>query len=181
MSARAPALREVQDRPFPFADAEVVDLREVLQQDPAQGGCVDIAEDDLQVWPPDLENDGEVQRVQKPGGGGGEPDEFRIGVENGGCVRLDPRRGARAEAVVDGGRMAVFFQPGGKRENPDRRHAVGQHGEIRLAGHEIESGGMNERDAHDGVAGPVGAGGACWWAAPARQAIQPGGFKTVEK
>jgi hypothetical protein len=45
--------------------------------------------------------------------------------------------------------MPVLFQPGRQPEYADRRHTVGQHGKIRLAGYEIESGGMNEGDTHD--------------------------------
>jgi hypothetical protein len=44
--------------------------------------------------------------------------------------------------------MAVFFQPGGEGENPNGRHAVGQDGKVGLARDEVESGRVDEGDAH---------------------------------
>jgi hypothetical protein len=46
----------------------------------------------------------------------------------------------------------VFFQPGCQRQNSDGRHSIRQHREVGLPGDEIESGGMDEGDAHGVVA-----------------------------
>ena len=52
------------------------------------------------------------------------------------------------KAIVRRSLVAVLVQPGSKREYADGRHAVRQHRKIRLAGDEVEAGGMNENDSH---------------------------------
>ena len=42
----------------------------------------------------------------------------------------------------------MLVQPGSQRKNSNRRHAIGQHREVRLAGYEIETRGMHQGDTH---------------------------------
>lgn len=92
--------------------------------------------------------DREVDRFHKAGGRGGKSDEFGLGGENGGDVGFESDGGDRSEAIVDGGGVAVFFEPGGQRQNSDGCHAIRQHREVRLPRHEIETCGVDEGDAH---------------------------------
>ena len=56
--------------------------------------------------------------------------------------------GDRPEAIVHGRGVPVPLQPRRQNQNTDGRHPVGQHRKVRLAGHKIESCGMDEGDAH---------------------------------
>ena len=49
---------------------------------------------------------------------------------------------------MDLGRVAVLFQPRRQGQDADRGHAVGQDRKVRLAGDEVEAGGVNQGDAH---------------------------------
>ena len=69
LGGRPPA-GQLRQGALPLAQAQVVDVGEVVQQPGAQGRDVHPAEDDRQVRPRGLEPAGQIVPVQKAGGGG---------------------------------------------------------------------------------------------------------------
>ena len=143
-----PALGQVQQRAFTFAEAQVIDLREVPEQRRANRRDMHITEHDLDVGTLRLNPRGDLDGVHEARGRHRKTDHVRTGRQY--DLGIGVNRGGRggAEAIVYGAGLPMPFQPGRQLQDAQRRHAVRQQREIRLAGNKIESGRMNERDSH---------------------------------
>lgn len=117
---------------------------------------MDVAEDDPDPGPALADVGGDLEGIHEARGGRREADHFRIGRQHDLGILGDGRRRMRAEAVVQLHAVAEPFQPGSELHDADRRHAVGQHREIGLAGDEIEARRVNQGDAHDYLPPPTG-------------------------
>ncbi len=142
------AVGEVEHRPFALADDQVVDFGEMLEDRRAERRDVHVAEGDPDFRPLLLDGQRHVDRIHEARGRRREADHLRVGRQHDLGILGDSGRRVGPEAVVQLHAVAEFLQPRGELHDADRRHAVGQHREIRLAGNEVEAGGMNERDAH---------------------------------
>ena len=142
------AFGQVKHGAFALTDGEVVDLGEVRQQRCADGRRMHIAEGDLHMRRLAADSLGHVHRIHETGGCSREADQLWPGGEDARHIGFDATRCAGAKAVMHRAGVAMLFQPGRKLQDADGRHAVGQHGEIRLTGHAVEAGRVNQRDAH---------------------------------
>jgi len=145
---QGPALGQVQQGAFALAQAQGVQLGEMLQQRGAQTGGVGIARHHPQLRSGRLEQDRQIHGIHEARGGGREAHQFRLRGQDLRGLGLQRRGGQRAEAVVDRRGVAVLLEPGRQRQDPHGREAVGQHGEIGLARDEVEARGVDEGDAH---------------------------------
>jgi hypothetical protein len=107
-----------------------------------------VADHDPDLRSFQLEVRGHIHRLHETAGGGGQPDQLRLGGQHVIRIGLDALWRVRSQAVMHLGRMAVLLQPGRQLQYADRRHAVGQYGKIRLPGHEVETGGVDKGDFH---------------------------------
>ena len=146
------AVGVVEQRALAFADTQIIDLGEVFQQRRTDGRCMHVAEQNLDIGAFALDVLRHVHRIHETGSGGREADHIGVGRQRDFGIFRNGRRCERAETVMHESLMPVLIQPGRKRQDADGWHAVGQYGEIRLTGNEVETRGVNKSDAHGGSA-----------------------------